>query len=127
MIPSSRTIETTPPLYYMASYGILPVVRYLLDEGVSTEIAGGRCSATPINIAAFRGHADVVKLLLDRGANPLAIDDSGLSAVDWARSLKQYAVREVLASAGYKTSKISANDEIRAYAEATMLVQSPYH
>ncbi|MCJ1286866.1 hypothetical protein MMC26_006212 [Xylographa opegraphella] len=101
MIPSSNTIDTTPPLYYVASYGILPVVRYLLSEGVSTEIAGGRCNATPINIAAFRGHADVVKLLLDHGANPLAKDDSSLSAVDWARNLKHHAVLAVLASAGY--------------------------
>ena len=127
MIPSSRTIKTTPPLYYVASYGMLPVVRYLLEEGVSTEIAGGRCSATPINIAAFRGHADVVELLLDYGADPLAVDESGLSAVDWARNFKHHAVREVLASAGYTRRETATSDDLSAFATANMLVQSPYH
>ncbi|MCJ1383613.1 hypothetical protein MMC17_006727 [Xylographa soralifera] len=127
MIPSSRNIQTTPPLYYVASYGILPVVRYLLDEGVSTEIAGGRCSATPINIAAFRGHADVVKLLLEHGADPLAIDDRGCSAVDWARNHKRHIVLEVLASAGYATSETLTSDDLSAFANGNMLVQSPYH
>ncbi|MCJ1393371.1 hypothetical protein MMC18_006244 [Xylographa bjoerkii] len=101
LIPNSRNIRTTPPLYYAASYGMLPVVRFLLDAGVSTEIPGGRCSATPINIAAFRGHAEVVQVLLDHGADPLARDVEGYSAVEWAQRLRRGSVLEVLASAGY--------------------------
>ncbi|MCJ1437034.1 hypothetical protein MMC27_006419 [Xylographa pallens] len=126
LIPKSKYIQTTPPLYYMASYGMLPVIHYLLDEGVSTEIAGGRCNATPINIAAVRGHADVVKLLLDRGADPLTIDTYGRSAVDWALFHEHHAVLEVLASAGYATSETLTSDDASAFANANMLLQTPF-
>ena len=80
---------------------MLPIVRFLLDVGVSTELSGGRHGATPVNVAAYRGHADVVKVLLDHGANPLSRDDQGLSAVEWARRRRHKAVLEVLALAGY--------------------------
>ncbi|MCJ1405083.1 hypothetical protein MMC11_008309 [Xylographa trunciseda] len=106
MIPTSKNARTTPPLYYAASYGMLPVVRYLLDAGVSTEIPGGRCNATPINIAAYRGHAEVVQELLDHGADPLVRDDDGCSALEWAWRLRRRAVLEVLTKAGYEAEKL---------------------
>ncbi|MCJ1473880.1 hypothetical protein MMC13_002535 [Lambiella insularis] len=104
LIPKSGNIQSTPPLYYAASYGLLPVVRYLLQAGAPTEVYGGWGSATPINIAAYRGYADVVKLLLDHGADPVALDGHGMgtSAIGWARAFRHTAVLEVFAAAGYK-------------------------
>ncbi|KAL9124775.1 MAG: hypothetical protein Q9217_005928 [Psora testacea] len=81
LIPGSKNAKTTPPLYYASSFGLTPAVRYLLDMGADVESRGGRCAATPINIAAFRGHLEVVKLLLEHGANPLIPDSDRLNAV----------------------------------------------
>ena len=85
LIPGSKFANNTPPLYYAASYGLTTVVQYLLDLGADPEAPGGRVGATPINIAAFRGNLDTVKLLFERGADPLATDDEGLNAVQWAK------------------------------------------
>ncbi|KAL9046164.1 MAG: hypothetical protein Q9214_000932 [Letrouitia sp. 1 TL-2023] len=85
LVPDSKLAKTTTPLYYAASYGLTNVVKFLLSIGVDTEVHGGRGGATPINIAAYRGHLDVVKLLHKHGADPLKPDlSSGLNAVRWA-------------------------------------------
>ncbi|KAL9609937.1 MAG: hypothetical protein Q9167_005333 [Letrouitia subvulpina] len=85
LVPDSTLAKTTTPLYYAASYGLTTVVKFLLSVGVDTEVHGGRGGATPINIAAYRGHLDVVKLLHKHGADPLKPDlSSGLNAMQWA-------------------------------------------
>ena len=70
LIPSAsvKSIAKTPPLYYAASYGLTTVVRYLIEAGADMEVHAGRCGATPLNIACFRGHYDVAKVLLEHGA-----------------------------------------------------------
>jgi hypothetical protein len=101
LIPESKNISKTSPLYYAASFGLTHVVRYLLEAGASTEEPGGRFGATPITIAAFRGHEDVVKLLFRHGANPAAIDiGSGWSAIQWARHRDMFEALEMFAAAG---------------------------
>ena len=92
----------TPPLYYAASYGLTSVVKHLLEMGVNTEIHGGRGGATPINIAAFRGHLDVVKLLYENGADPLKRDRAtNLNAIQWANFEKRPLVTEYFKSKGF--------------------------
>ena len=94
---SIESIGRTPPLYYAASYGLTIVVQYLIEAGVDLEIHAGRCGATPINIASFRGHYDVVKLLLEHGANPKAVDFApGWSAIQWARYNQHFKVYDLL-------------------------------
>lgn len=86
LIPSSKNISQTPPLYYAASFGLITVVKYILEAGADVEMHGGRCGATPINIASFRGHKHVVKLLLEYGADPFVSDEGeiGQNAIEWA-------------------------------------------
>lgn len=60
LIPESNYIEYTPPLYFAASFGLKTVVQYLLKAGADVEGRGGRCCATPINIASYRGHTETV-------------------------------------------------------------------
>lgn len=94
LIPGSKNVARTEPLYYAASFGLTTVVRYLLEAGANVEARGGRCGATPINIASYRGHIDVVKLLLAYGANPHSPDEApGWNSIDWARS---YGYNEIL-------------------------------
>ena len=101
LIPSSRFAHTTPPLYYAASYGLTSVVKYLLQLGVDVEVHGGQGGATPINIAAYRGNLDVVKVLYDHGADPLKPDLSiNFNAVKWASVQSQWSVVEYFKAKG---------------------------
>lgn len=98
LIPSSKNISQTPPLYYAASFGLITVVKYILEAGADVEMHGGRCGATPINIASFRGCKDVVKLLLEYGADPYANDEGeiGQNAIEWALHNYDLPVLEIL-------------------------------
>lgn len=104
LIPGSKYAKNTPPLYYAASFGLTAVVQYLLDMGADLEVHGGRVGATPINIAAFRGNLDTVKLLFERGADPLAKDYDGLNALEWARYRHNIGVVRFFEQKGYKES-----------------------
>ena len=60
---------------------LLPSIRRLLDEGANPNFVGWHETTlgTPLDGAAWRGHADVVSLLLERGADKDAICDGRLS------------------------------------------------
>lgn len=116
LIPESKNIAETPPLYYAASFGLTSVVQYLLKGGAEIESRGGRCGASPINIASYRGHVDVVKVLLDHGADPLAPDEHpGWNAIEWACFKKHSDVSDLFISQGYDIRR-SAFDQ-NAYKE----------
>lgn len=55
--------------------GDLATVRQLLDSGLSVNTNFG-AGVTPIGAAAARGQAEVIQLLLERGANPNVRDDT---------------------------------------------------
>ena len=55
--------------------GDLATVRAMLDGGISANVDFG-AGVTPLGAATARGHAEVVQLLLERGANPNARDDT---------------------------------------------------
>lgn len=103
LIPQSQNISNTSPLYYAASFGLSPIIPFLLEGGADMESHGGRCGATPINIASFRGYVDVVKILLEHGADPLAIDQNpGWNAIQWARFNSHWKVIDLFAQFGYE-------------------------
>ena len=102
LVPRSQVVKGTTPLYYAASYGLIIVVQYLLDIRVDVEIRGGRSGATPINIASYRGHLDVVKLLLEAGADPCIRDRDGFSALQWATLLHHSQIVNYYREKGYK-------------------------
>ena len=52
--------------------------------------------------AAWDGHADTVRLLLDKGADPNVIGKDGSTALSLAQKLKHTAVMEMLRAAGAK-------------------------
>jgi hypothetical protein len=88
LIPSSpdNYIQSTHPLYYVASYGLTEVVRIILDteKDLGIDQLGGRARSSALHVAVYRDHPDVVKLLLERGANPNLPNIKGESPLYWA-------------------------------------------
>ena len=119
LIPGSKYAKDTAPLYYAASFGLTAVVQYLLDMGADLEVHGGRAGATPINIAAFRGNLETVKLLFERGADPLARDHDGINALEWARYRHNIGVVRFFEQNGYEPPRAG-----RRYGNITV-VDSP--
>ncbi|KAI4264078.1 MAG: hypothetical protein L6R42_000802 [Xanthoria sp. 1 TBL-2021] len=79
----------TEPLYYAASFGILPMVQGLLSESTSIDLEhpGGRFGSTALQVACFRGKREVAEILLAAGADFWTNDrGSGIPAWFWAQS-----------------------------------------
>ncbi|PYI27857.1 hypothetical protein BP00DRAFT_428931 [Aspergillus indologenus CBS 114.80] len=80
LIPEAEleVIETTHPLYYAASFGLVPVVRAILASvpDLKVDAPGGRYGSTPLFVACWRGHYEAAELLLQAGADPY-LPDSG--------------------------------------------------
>ena len=55
------------PLYYASWLGMFETIKYLLGCGFNINMIGGPL-ATPLQVAAFSGHTDSVRLLLEHGA-----------------------------------------------------------
>ncbi|KAH9504314.1 hypothetical protein Btru_064609 [Bulinus truncatus] len=72
------------PLHEACNHGHLAVVENLLDCGAWINDRGGeRCGGvTPLIDAANCGNLDIVRLLVERGANLMAKDDDGNTALD---------------------------------------------
>ena len=102
-----KDIENTQPLYYAASYNLLPIVRVLVDgsdnnkdggdtDKVDLDAPGGRGGATALNIACLRGHYDMAKILLEAGADPTKGDVFGAPPLSWARQRGNWDIVKLL-------------------------------
>lgn len=69
-------IDVTEPLYYAASFGLVPVVRAILasDPDIDVDAPGGRTGATALFIACFRRSYEVVDMLVLAGADVDFVD-----------------------------------------------------
>jgi hypothetical protein len=81
--PAATTNQMKSGFNWACSYGRLEVVRFLLGRSVNpAERHGGE---TGLHCAAYGGHVEIVKLLLERGA-PVNIQDEKWAGtpLDWA-------------------------------------------
>jgi hypothetical protein len=76
-----RVPKNLAPLYYASSYGLYQVVEWLINQGVDLNGHGGRYGGTALHAAVFRNHVDVVKLLIESGADPEEGDDNRMTAI----------------------------------------------
>ena len=76
------------PLHYAATKGSVPIVRELLDKSayIDAESPNG---TTPLMMAAMYGTPEVVKILLEAGADPTIQNGLGLTALDFAKTMER--------------------------------------
>ena len=103
-IPSFRSflidegMEPGAALLYAASRGDERRMERALAAGAGIEIRG-RQGLTPLHVAAGCGRAGMVRLLLDRGADPSARDSGGRTPADTARRYGKEDCADILDSA----------------------------
>ncbi len=78
------------------TYNNLFVVEYILEKGIDVNKTTRRSRFTPLMCASCYGHVDIIKLLLDEGANKETKDSKGFSATDFARKMNKKHVLELL-------------------------------
>lgn len=89
------------PLHYAASRtesDSVEMVRLMLQHHAYID-AESPNKSTPLMLAAHYGHADVVRLLLEEGADPTLRNEQGLTAVDFARRAGRDDMAELVAAA----------------------------
>ncbi len=88
------------PLAGAAADGDVTRVRSLLARGASPNAEGPDGSFTALIAAAENGHAEIVRLLLDRGADINRRDFEGKTALDRAREAGHAEIVQILERAG---------------------------
>jgi ankyrin repeat protein len=95
--PASRNQGAFTPLHSAvandAGPSVLAIVRALLDAGAPVNARSGS-GGTPLHTAAFTGDAEVVELLLARGADPRIPSNDGKTPIDLARDRGHTALAE---------------------------------
>jgi hypothetical protein len=76
--------QRATPLYYASSYGLTEIVEELIIRKVSLDARGGRFLGTALHAAVWRGHNDILKMLIDAGADQSRADIQSETPADLA-------------------------------------------
>lgn len=89
LLPAAGGYERQLALAFASQYGRVEIVRSLLDSGENPNRynpPGAHSHSTPLHQAALGGHEDVIRLLVERGADPSTKDLMWRATpADWAR------------------------------------------
>jgi ankyrin repeat protein len=86
------------PLHYAATGGHAAIVELLLENHAYID-AESPNKTTPLMMAAHYGTGPTVKLLLEAGADPLARNELGLTAIDFAHRASRTEAAEMISAA----------------------------
>lgn len=93
-------------LLHNAAEGNAAIVRTLITEEYDVDINGAdEAGNTPLMLAAFGGHATVVRLLMSHAANPHLINHDGKNALGLAREQGHEMVVKLLSPPPEETKK----------------------
>ncbi|KAM3862137.1 uncharacterized protein ankrd50l [Diretmus argenteus] len=101
--PNAQDTEGRPPLHSVAWRGHVEVGRLLLEvRDINVDLACCQQGATSLSIASQEGHANIVTMLLERGANPDHMDKYCRSPVKVAGKRGHFTIVRLLESYGAK-------------------------
>lgn len=78
------------------TYGNIDFVRYMIEQGIEVDNTKRRSRFTPLMAAVCYGRNEIVKLLLEHGANKNAVDSKGISVIDFARKTNKKSILAML-------------------------------
>jgi ankyrin repeat protein len=85
MNPNHMNWERTTLLHGMAQLGNVRKATLLLDHGAEIDAVDDEFRSTPLGLAARWGHQEMVRFLLDRGADKEAAGAGWARPIEWAR------------------------------------------
>ncbi|KAI0382548.1 ankyrin [Hypomontagnella monticulosa] len=94
-----EAIEFASRMYNAARAGEIEIFEQALPAGLPANLTNEK-GDTLLMLAAYHGHADLVKLLIQHGADPNRINDRGQSPLAGAVFKKEDAVIEALLEGG---------------------------
>jgi len=83
------------PLHFAAQGQHFQIATLLLDAGATVDVQDNNRN-TPLSNAVFssKGRGDLIKLLRQRGANPHAANNYGVTPLSLARTIANYNVAQ---------------------------------
>ncbi|XP_012582889.1 PREDICTED: ankyrin repeat and SOCS box protein 3 isoform X2 [Condylura cristata] len=112
--PNETTLEETTPLFLAVENGQIDVLRLLLRRGANVNGSHSMCGWNALHQAAFQENAEIIKLLLKKGANKECQDDFGITPLFVAAEYGKLESLNILISSG-------ANVNCQALDKATPL------
>ncbi|XP_025724631.1 ankyrin repeat and SOCS box protein 3 isoform X1 [Callorhinus ursinus] len=112
--PNATTLEETTPLFLAVENGQIDVLRLLLRHGANVNGSHSMCGWNALHQATFQENAEIIKLLLKKGANKECQDDFGITPLFVAAQYGKLESLNILISSG-------ANVNCQALDKATPL------
>ena len=78
------------------TYDNIHMVSYLIEQGIDVNKTTRKSGFTALMAAACYGRVEIVKILLEKGADQYAKDSKGFTAIDFARKMNKKSVLELL-------------------------------
>ncbi|XP_077628482.1 ankyrin repeat and SOCS box protein 3 isoform X2 [Crocuta crocuta] len=112
--PNATTSEETTPLFLAVENGHIDVLRLLFRYGANVNGSHSMCGWNALHQATFQENAEIIKLLLKKGANKEFQDDFGITPLFVAAQYGKLESLSILISSG-------ANVNCQALDQATPL------
>lgn len=106
---NARGREGRTPLHHAAKHGRVTVTETLLAAGADLNLRAGEDEISPLETAAGEGHLDVLKAMIEHGADVDAPSSNGRTALIYAVSQNKVGAIDMLVAAG---AKIEARDVV---------------